>query len=155
VHKGRFPDADEAAVVIATPMTNKLPAIGRARLEYELGHEVSSPAHVRFNARLESGTNIEDGDSHLRVSLVSQIGFSDPGDARIGWALDRARLRDDVSNLPDNEPRCVHGRGATVVSRWGATRSRVHRILYPGMHDRGEFESVDFHRGRGLYSPGG
>jgi hypothetical protein len=111
-----FPDADEAAVVIATPMTKKLPAIGRARLEYELGHEVSSPAHVGFNARLDSWTDIEDGDSHLRVSLVSQIGVSDPGGARIGWALDRARLR-DVSNLPDNEPRCVHGRGATVVSR--------------------------------------
>ncbi len=43
-------------------------------------------------------------------------------------ALDRARLP-YVSNLPDNRPRCGHGRGATVVIRWGATTSWVHRIL--------------------------
>jgi hypothetical protein len=125
-----FPDADEAAVAIATPMTKKLPAIGCASLEYEHGHEVSGAAQARLNARLESRTNIEDGDSH-DASPLAQIGFSDPGDARIGSALDRAYLR-EVSNLPDNEPPCVHGRRATVIVTWGVSYLWLHRILVSG-----------------------
>jgi hypothetical protein len=48
-------------------------------------------------------TNVEDGDSHLRVSLVFRSPFSDPGGARIRTALNRAPLR-HVSNLPENDP---------------------------------------------------
>jgi hypothetical protein len=69
-HKRGFPDADVSAVAIGTPMTQEPSAMGRARLDGEPGHEVSGPAWVQSNARLESRTNIDDGDSHLRSAYL-------------------------------------------------------------------------------------
>jgi hypothetical protein len=84
-----------------------------------------------------------------------QIGLSDPGGARTGSALNRPRLW-NRSNLPDNEPRCGHGRGATGVISWGVTTLRVHRILTSErMRGPAPIRRYRWPAWSRLYSPGG
>lgn len=84
-HERGFPNADEPAVTIRTPMAQEPPAMG-----WECGAEHGAPGSncVHCDTRLESGANVEDADGH-GASPLTQIGFYDPGDARIGSAKSR------------------------------------------------------------------